>query len=280
MVFLGLASAFSSTVLYSLRFALIKKLATVPKLQLNLYYRLAATPFLLILIAFSSPLVISSPILLLYLLFLFFQLWFSRLQTSIYHTQPLSTVESLSFLEVIFSSVLGVIFLKDRLGLNHFVVIGFNSALLYYLYHSNQKTSSTSFPFSILIYYFITSIIGLFNKYLILHSSPLTLVTLTSFGLIIGYLLVLCYYRRPLIIPLPKHSLLSIITIGFFAISAFFLVSVAYQHLPLGVVAIISSTKSLFSLFLSRQTFGETNLFPKLAVSIASILVMPLLFIN
>jgi len=279
MFIFGVLSGFSSAICYSVRFAFVKKLSHFPNLHLNLFYRLASLPFIFLIIFFADHHLFDfqPSFLITFAFVLLFQFFFNYLQIRVLQKQPLSTVESLGFLDILFSTLIGIFYFHDRLSLIQMSVISIFILSFLYLYfneHHRQKIS-----LDIILYYLLVSVMGLLGKQTILLSSPITYVTFTTVGLVLGYLSLLSLRRQPFFIPLNNPDLFKVGVTGLLATLSFVFVGISYQYLPLGLVSVISSSKIFLSLFLSRHTFGETNLKPKIVVSFATFSCLPLLFL-
>jgi len=165
---IGLVITLFSTLAYTLKFSYIKDLKKfqVSKSSLNLWCRLTSLPFIVLsfFILKERLTIINNDFWLWGTLALIINIFLGLSQVYIFQKHAFSSVEAFSFIEIIFTTLVGYIFLnemplpKQIVGM---VIIAFASTFEYW---RELKSSNFLTNIEIASYYLIPATSSLFNK--------------------------------------------------------------------------------------------------------------------
>ncbi len=279
--FIGIASALIAVSSYIAKYSLFKDIskAGINRFRLNSYYRLIGIPIILaFLLLTSGNLVISS---ILFWVFLAIctcvNIAYGYLQVKVYQTVDFSTVTAFRPLELLFSFVLGALFLSETIRFNH--ILGLLLVVLSYTliyFGSSLKKISLGFVIPVAMYSFAGALNSVTNKYAIMYSSPQLYALLMSTSLFVtNYLL--SYRDAGLTGGITKTTIRPILLISFVSALGFVAVNYAYKYLYVGVVTAILATEPFLGLVVSKVRYKEKELLPKflaLLLAFAGIVIM------
>jgi len=277
---IGLVITLFSTLAYTLKFSYIKDLKKfqVSKSSLNLWCRLTSLPFIVLsfFILKERLTIINNDFWLWGTLALIINIFLGLSQVYIFQKHAFSSVEAFSFIEIIFTTLVGYIFLnemplpKQIVGM---VIIAFASTFEYW---RELKSSNFLTNIEIASYYLIPATSSLFNKISIQLSSPIIFSLFITIGLIISYILI---GRNNLYkINITKANKL-LFFIGFLTALSFLGISYGFKLLPIGLVSTILTLKVFFSLWLAHKKYGEKNLGHKVFASVLAFIGVIIIFL-
>lgn len=267
---------------YSLRFSYVKDLGKfhLSKISINFYYRLISLPIIIgiLLLSGEKLLDIKSNFLLWFSVALFVNTAFGLYQVYSFQKHDFSSIESLSFLEIFFTSVTGLILFNEVLTSTQMLGIGIIIVAFLLLLFFGSKGKSKWSIIEIIFYYSFTSVLNLVNKQAINTSSPLLYIFYLTFGLTIIFLILSVRDFRFMYKLDIKQANKLLIIIGIIAAVTFICVSYGYKLLPVGIVSALISLKVFISLWLSYRKYGEKNLLSKIMASVIAVIGTVVLF--
>ncbi len=284
MILLGLVLSLAASAIYSLRYSFIKDLGkhAVPNTQVNFLYRAISFPFILLVIfvlqtdlfEFGDNFLVS------FAVALTLNVGYGLYAVYLFQKHRFSSVESLKFLNIIFSAILGTIFFKEILRPNEIAGIGIIVGAFCILALSERKVlKKNTIPFfEIIFYYFFGSLIDLANKQAINESSPMSYTVYLTAGLIIVNLLLAVKGKHQYKFEDKKANLL-LVLVGVCAAFSFIGMSFGYKLLPLGVVTSIIAANTFLSLWISHKKYEEDDLKGKLVASVVAFIGILILFL-
>jgi len=277
---IGLLITLFSTLAYTLKFSYLKDLKDLPisKSSLNMFYRLASLPFIILFFfILKERLVISNNNFWIWgMLALTINVLLSLAQTYIFQKHQFSSVESFSFMEIVFTTLAGYLFLGEVLLPKQIIGIIIILCASIFVYWKEHKLGHFLINLEIAAYYLIPAVACLFNKIAIRLSSPIIFSLFITIGLIISFL-ILSKNKAYKINNIKINKL--IIFIGL--LTAFSLIGISYgfKLLPIGIVSTILTLKVFFSLWLARKKYGEKNLGYKIFSSALAFIGVIILFL-
>ena len=163
---------------YSLRYSLVKDLRDfkISKLQINFYYRLFSLPVLVVLaFILRNQLFSILPDFLLWLIIAtVVNVFWGLYQVYIYQKSSFSSTESLQFLNIVFSTLAGVIIFGEIISFSKIAGISLTVIAFLILLFKDIKDKKQNFlKFQIVIYYLLTTLVDIVNKKAISLSSPI-----------------------------------------------------------------------------------------------------------
>lgn len=264
MLLLGALLGFIGATAYSIRNSQTKDFAKlkISKSSFNFYIRLFSLPiiYLSYLIANENMFDVKQGFIYILIVTILVMTITIYYQTHIFQTQKFSTVESLAFLNVIFTTIGGIIVFNEILGLKQY--IGIAIIVVAYIELFIRKRSALDFKciLAIVALYVLYATMDILNKAGINLSGPLTFGLLTTIGstliIFIGTLrgknkLYLFNNRQ-----INKYLFFTILTTSL----AYIALSYGYKLLPVGILATILSLKTFISIFISHKIYKETEL--------------------
>lgn len=282
MSVIGLLLTLLAAVAYSLRYSFIKDLGKheVSNLSVNFWYRVFGLPLIVIYLFISHTSILFSPQFWFWFgVSLLINFGFNLYQVHAFQKHPFSSVESLSFLGIFFTTIFGFFFFGETLGSREIIGIVTISIAFILLAITEYKKENNQALLQIALYYLFVAFIDIVNKQTILVSSPALYVFALTVGTIISSLLIAIIGKQKIYgLGNPKANRLLGYVGLFFAIS-FIAISYGYKLLPVGLVATIVSLKVFISLWLSKKKYQEDNLLPKYiasAIAVIGILILAL----
>ncbi len=284
--YLGVVASFATVVSYIVRYSLIRGLSDsgIDRYRLNAYYRFFSLPFLILIILLTGGFFIPE-----YKLFLLplsvsllLNIAYGAIQVKIYQKFDFSLITMSRTLDVLFSFVLGFIFLAEKIYIHH--VLGFLLLLVSYIvlaWDKRVRVDVIKVAGLLVVYNLIGSFTSVANKFSINNSSP------QMFALFLTVLLVVSNYAiswvksegivagvRDKNFPFNRFFLMGAVVAG-----GFLCINFAFKYLNIGVVTAILATEPFVALIVSKYKYKEENLLPKLFASIiafAGVLIMVL----
>ncbi len=280
----GLLITFAATIIYSIRFSFVKDLAVfkIPKSQVNLFYRIFSLPIIIaiVLILKENVLHVQPQFIVWFFISLSINIVFALYQVHAFQKHKFSSIESLSFTGIVFSTLLGVIVFGEKLLLNQIIGIALTLVAFFILAVAERKeikVNKTHF-LEMLFYYLFGAITDLGNKQSIQLSSPLTYVFYLTLGTIIVYFFLGLKEKNLYKLNDIKANKL-LVLIGVCAALSFIGISFGYKYLPLGVLATVLSSETFISLWISHKKYNEKDLGIKIFASIVAFIGLLILFI-
>ena len=276
----GLAITLFSTLAYTLKFSYLKDLKDLPisKFSLNMFYRLSSLPFIILFFfILDEGLVIPNNNFWMWgTLTLIINVLLSLAQTYIFQKHQFSSVEAFTFIEIVFTTLIGYLFLNEVLLPKQIIRIIIILCASIFVYWKELKLGHFLINLEIASYYLIPATASLFNKIAIQLSSPIIFSLFTTIGLIISFLIL----GRNNIYRIDNTKINKLlIFIGF--LTAFSLIGISYSFklLPIGIVSTILTLKVFFSLWLSHKKYKEKNLSHKVFASVLAFIGVVILFL-
>lgn len=280
---LGSLLGFIGALTYSLRNSYTKDLAAfnISKNSINFYSRLFCIPLILIATLFTEVnwynfkdgfIFYTTIAIVIISVAIYYQVY-------IFQTQNFATVESLYFLNVIFTTLGGIIFFNEILSTKQYIGIAIVCIAYIELYIRKKHDLKLSDLAKIVGLFLIYSATDLANKAAIIRTDPIvfTLVTLVAIT-IIAFISAVISKQEIYKLNDPKANKILIIMAIISAIS-YIAINFGYKLLPVGILSTILSTKTFMSLFLSYKKYNMKDLKYYIKCSIIAFIGVILIFI-
>ena len=280
---LGSIIATVSGIGYSLRLSFLKDLKkyNFGKSTINFYYRVLSLPLIIIMmLLINEKIVLNNPkFLIIFVISLFLNVIYTLYQVFVYQRSQFSNVESFSFLEIIFSTLLALIFFKQVLQIKEIVGIMTIVFGLLILTVKKTKIGDVRELVQIVFYYLIYSLVHNFNQQATYLSSPITYALLTTIGLVVANFVIMLINHNDLNYKISKGAFSILAITGFLTALSFIGSTYSYKLLPVGIAVTLFDTKVFFSLWLSHKKYGEKNLGYKVFASVLAFVGVIILFL-
>jgi len=269
---------------YSLRYSLVKDLRDfkISKLQINFYYRLFSLPVLVVLaFILRNQLFSILPDFLLWLIIAtVVNVFWGLYQVYIYQKSSFSSTESLQFLNIVFSTLAGVIIFGEIISFSKIAGISLTVIAFLILLFKDIKDKKQNFlKFQIVIYYLLTTLVDIVNKKAISLSSPIIYSISATVLLALAYL-IFAKAKGQKIDRLDNGKMRNLLLLsGFLSGITVLGISYAYKLLPLGVAITLLSSRVFFSMWLSKAKYKEANILPNIIASIIALIGIGVMFI-
>lgn len=280
---IGYLVTIASTMLYTVRFSLVKDLKShkISGNHINFFSRVICLPFLILFLAFTSESLFNfKPGFAIWMVItLIVSATYNVFLVRIFQENDFSLVMVLEPFKIVFSVLLGLIFLGEVLTANQIVGMLVVSMALLYLVIKDSKVSLKNINvFEILIFHASTAVLALVNKKAILVSSPLIFTIYLTVGLIFIHFFLDFRHGKKLYNFAEKKTNIILVQLGILTALSFYTINLGLAYLPIAVVSTISTTKVFMSLWISHKKYKESEYQLKLLVSLVAFIGVLIMF--
>lgn len=272
MLILPLLAALSSSVFNTFRFSFVKDLKehNVSKSSINFWYRLLSLPLVLVTFWLSRESIWSLD----YWFYVFFamalaiNIGYGYFQVWYYQKYPFSIAEGSSFLEIVFTFLLGFVFFSEKISAFQGVglLIIFVSTSLF-LYRYANAISITSI-YGLIIFNLYSSVLNIANRQAIDHSSPIIYVLFVTFFMIPVFGFISRFIEKTFYVFRDKNSNKLLALVAICAFISFYSIAYAYSTLPVWIVSALLYLRVFLSLAVSAVKYKEKDMKFKIGISI------------